>query len=701
MASSDSSWLSLSGRRRLPVIRQSTIAECGLACMAMIVAYFGRSEDLVSLRRRFGMSLSGAGLASLARIGDALHLSPRAVRCRLSELRRLTTPCILHWEFDHFVVLKKVTRQQVLIHDPASGAQRVPLAEADGKFTGVALEFSPTGRFERRKAPRRLRLGDLVVLERGHALSIPVALLFAVISELLLLVTPFYLQTVIDQVLTRGDHLLLHALVIGFAVLAIFRLAASAMRQLTFQFLSHVTVFSLSSRVIRHLLHLPVSWFRERTTGDIQQRMQSLTGIQAFVTQALPSLVLDSIFLLIVVVMMTAYAPLLSMIVVATAVIYTLWRVLVYPAMLEQTGQLVRAEAAAQSHLLESLRSIQSIRMCAGESSRTTEWQNLLVRRINTQIRAGNLGVVDGSVHQALFQGLHIGIVFLLARHVQRGEMSIGEISAFVAYTGMFVTRASGIVNRLFEYKLLRVPLERLADVVFNEAEEPERDTCSRARLGGNVRASGLRFSYPGMTSVVLDGVSLDVTQGELLAICGGSGSGKSTLLRILAGIEQAASGLLCFDGKPLAHWPPAVVRRSMATVFHDDALVSGSIAKNIALFDPAPDHARVQRAAELAAVAGSIEALPMRYETPIGDLGSALSAGQVQRLLFARALYRRPSLMLLDEFTSGLDEESERRVLQTLQRLRITRIVVTHSPHVLRACDRVYRLSDGKLTRL
>lgn len=701
MPSSAAAWLSLSGRRRLPVIRQSTIAECGLACMAMIVAYFGRNEDLVSLRRRFGMSLSGASLLSLARIGEALHLSPRAVRCRLSELRRLTAPCILHWEFDHFVVLKKVTRRQVVIHDPASGARRVPLAEADGKFTGVALEFSPTGRFERRKTSRRLRLSDLVVFERGHALSIPVALLFAIISELLLLLTPFYLQTVIDQVLTRGDHLLLHTLVIGFAMLTVFQLAASAMRRLTFQFLSHVTVFSLASRVIRHLLHLPVTWFRERTTGDIQQRMQSLTGIQAFVTQALPSLVLDSIFLLIVVVMMTAYAPLLSMIVVATAAIYTLWRVLVYPAMLEQTGQLVRAEAAAQSHLLESLRSIQSIRMCAGEASRTTEWQNLLVRRINTQIRAGNLGIVDGSVHQALFQGLHIGIVFLLARYVQRGEMSIGEISAFVAYTGMFVTRASGIVNRLFEYKLLRVPLERLADVVFSEAEEPERDSCSRARLAGSVRASGLRFSYPGMTSFVLDGVSLDVTQGESLAICGGSGSGKSTLLRILAGIERAESGSLCFDGKPLAHWPPAVVRRSMATVFHDDALVSGSIAKNIALFDPAPDHERVHRAAELAAVAGTIEALPMRYETPIGDLGSALSAGQVQRILFARALYRRPALMLLDEFTSGLDEESERRVLQTLLRLPITRVVVTHSPNVLRACDRVYRLSDGKLTLL
>lgn len=691
-------WLNVSGRARLPVIRQSTVADCGLACIAMVAAYFGNSQDLASLRRRFGASLTGANLASLIRTAESLHLSARAVRCRLSELTRLRQPCILHWGFDHFVVLRKVSRTRLLIHDPAAGALRVQFAEADAKFTGVVLELAPTDAFTQQKPVRRLSLTDLVVVDSGFARSVSSALLLAVVSELLLLVMPLYLQTVIDQVLMRGDHLLLHTLALGFAVVAVFQLIASVLRQLTFQFLSQATVFSLSSRVLRHLLRLPASWFRARRTGDIQQRMRSLAGIQAFVTESAPALVLDCIFLLIVVVLIVAYAPMLALIVTSTAGAYLLWRILVFPAMLEHTGKLVRADAATQSHLLESLRSVQSIKMCAGESNRTTDWQNLFVRRINTQIRAGNLAIVDGAVRQALFQGLHIGIVLLLAKKVQGGEMSVGTLSAFVAYTAMFVSRAGGIINHVFEYRLLQVPLGRLADIVFNKVETLDREPGDSPGLTGNVRASGVTLCYPDADAPVLSRVSIDIARGELVAICGSSGSGKSTLLHLLAGIEQPSSGMVCYDGKPVNAWPQASLRRGIATVFHDDALMSGSIAENIALFDRARSDERMRKVAGLAAVDGAIEALPMGYETPIGDLGSALSTGQVQRILFARALYRRPALLLLDEFTSGLDADTESLVLRSLVRLSATRIVVTHSQAVLRAADRVFELRAGKL---
>jgi ATP-binding cassette subfamily B protein RaxB len=667
----------------------------------MITAYFGNYVDLPSLRRRFGAALTGATLASLIHTAESLHLSARAVRCRLSELRRLRQPSILHWGFDHFVVLKKVTRTRLLIHDPAGGALSVSLAEADTKFTGVALEFAPTEAFAPRQPARRLELTDLVVVDRGFAGSVSSALLLAVVSELLLLAMPLYLQTVIDQVLMRGDFLLLHALALGFAVVAAFQLLASVLRQLTFQFLSQATVFSLTSRVLRHLLRLPVSWFRARQTGDIQQRMRSLAGVQAFVTEAAPALVLDCIFLAIVVVLMITYAPLLTLLVAAAASAYLLWRALVFPAMLEQTGKLVRADAATQSHLLETLRSVQSIKMCGGESCRTTDWQNLLVRRINTQLRAGNLAIADGAVHQALFQGLHIGIILLLAKQVQGGTMSVGTLSAFVAYAAMFVTRAGGIISRVFEYRLLQVPLERLADIVFNEVEAADSGSHDLPRLTGNVRTSGMSFAYRGAETPVLSAVSVDIAAGELVAICGCSGSGKSTLLRLLAGIERPSSGTLCYDGVPATKWPQAAVRRSIATVFHDDVLLSGSIAENIALFDRARSDERMRKVADLAAVGNAIEALPMGYATPIGDLGSALSTGQVQRILFARALYRRPSVLLLDEFTSGLDADTESGVLRTLVRLPATRIVVTHSPAVLRAADRVFELHAGKLTLL
>jgi ATP-binding cassette subfamily B protein RaxB len=691
------SWLNLSGRQRLPVVRQSTFADCGLACIAMIAAYFGSNVDLAGLRRRFGASLAGASLANLVHTAESLHLSTRAVRCSLAELACLPQPCILHWGFDHFVVLRKAHRSHLLIHDPAGGALKVSLAEADAKFTGVALELTPDEAFASHRPARRLKLTDLIMADSGFWGGMSSALLLALVSELLLLATPFYLQTVIDQVLMRGDHALLHTLALGFALLAVFQLAASVLRQLTFQFLSQSTMFSLSSRVLRHLMHLPVSWFRARRTGDVQHRMQSLAGVQAFVTQSAPALLIDCVFLLIVVVLMFFYAPALTFIAGGATVAYVLWRILVFPLMLELTNKVVRAEAAAQSHLLESLRGMQSIKMCAGEAYRLRDWRNLLAHRINTQIRAGNLGIIDSAVHQGVFQGLHIVIVFLLAQRVQAGEMSVGTLSAFVAYSGMFVTRAGGITNRIFEYHLLRVPLGRLEDIVFNDVKTPHCEE-EHPRLIGTVRASGLKFSYPGANSAVLDNVTFDVARGELIAVHGRSGGGKSTLLRLLGGIEQPVAGELCYDGKPVTDWPQGRLRRDIATVFHDDVLLSGSIADNIALFDPERDDQRIREVAGLAAVGGAVEALPMAYETPIGDLGSVLSAGQVQRLLFARALYRRPSLLLLDEFTSALDADTERRVLQSLLRLPVTRIVVSHSSAVLRAADRVYELRDGRL---
>ena len=681
-------------------MRQAAVTECGIACLAMIAQYFGSGDDLVSLRRRFGVSLKGVTLKTLIRMCESSYLSARAVRCGLAELRQLRTPCVLHWELSHFVVLRKVAGSHLVLHDPARGLVRETFADADRKFTGVALELLPTPEFRRRKKLRRLHLRNLLVIDQSFVTSASAAMVFALVSESLLLAMPFYLQTVIDQVLMRGDYLLLNTLVVAFGSLAAFQVLAGAMRQLTFQFLSQATVFSLLSRVMRHLLRLPVSYFRARGLGDIQQRMQSLARVQEFVTQSAPAMALDAFFLVLVSAMMFAYQPLLALVVALAALAYALWRTLIFRTSLEQANRLVRAEAATQTHLLESLRAVQSIKMMSGEQSRSTDWQHLLARRVNTQIRIGNLGVVDSVVHQVLFRGLHVGVVYLVAREVMSGNMSIGMTAAFVAYTGMFATRAGGVINRVFEYRLLKVPLDRLADIVFHEIE-PRLDTPVRAnRFTGSFQARALTFAYAGDDRPILRECSISAASGEFVVVRGRSGSGKSTLLRLLAGLETPSAGALYFDGRPAADWPMPELRSWVATVFQDDALVSGSIAENIALFDTELDRQRVRWAARRAVIDMDIEAMPMAYETRIGDLGSALSAGQVQRVLLARALYREPRLLLLDEFTSGLDEDTERLVVASVARLRATRVVVTHSETVMRAADRIFELTGQRLAQ-
>jgi len=665
----------------------------------MIASYFGGNADLTELRRRHGISLKGATLAAIMRICEALRITTRPITCKASELGQLRTPCILHWEFNHFVVLCKVRHDRVLLHDPARGRVVERMTAVRRAFTGVALELLPGTGFTRQPAARRLRLADLLRVDRGFLQSASAALALALVCELLLLATPFYLQLVIDEVLMQGDRLLLQTLAAGFGLLVLFQVLANVMRQLTFQYLGQTTAFDMSSRVLQRLLYLPLSYYRSRELGDIQHRMQSLGRIDQFVTQSAPALLLDLIFLLLVTVLMLVYDARLALLVIVAAIIYSGWRTLTFEGWLQTSKRLARAEANVQTHMLESLRGAQSIKMACGEPQRAAAWRNRLAEKINAQIGLGNLAIGDQAVHQLLFQGLRVLVVYLLARDVLAGIASIGTVSAFVAWLGMFVTRLGGVVQRVIEYRLLAVPLGRVADVVFNETEQSGDEDARPVLFNGGVAVRSLSFSYAQGEASIVRECTFSICGGEFIAIRGRSGSGKSTLLRLLAGLEAPTSGEILYDGRPARDWQRGKLRRLVATVFQDDTLLAGSIAENIALFEQHCDRTRMRAAACLAAIDAEIEALPMGYETRIGDLGAALSTGQVQRILFARALYQRPRLLLLDEFTSGLDGDAERRVVNALRRLTATRIVVTHSDVVMRAADRVVEFRDGTLS--
>ncbi len=689
-------WLRFGGGMSLPVVRQATATECGLACVAMIAAHFGAPTDLARLRRKHDVSLKGATLASITSCCSELGLTTRAVRCSYRELGKLRTPCILHWRFNHFVVLKSVAADQIVIHDPARGLVVETAVAAGEAFTGIALEVTSASSVRRAAPPLRLKLSGLVSIDSDIGRKFLAGFLLALVCEVLLLTTPFYLQMVIDQVLAKSDAVLLNTLAVAFVGLLVFQVVANVMRQLTFLFLGHVTVFDITSRVLHRLLRLPVRFFRSRELGDVQHRIQSLGRIQSFVVQGIPALVLDVLFVTLIVAVMTLYDPELTLLLIAALTVWCIWRALIFSYSLRLSSDIAQAESSVQTHFLETLRAVQSIKVSNGESQRQTEWQNLFASATNTRIRMGKLQVVDSAVRQALFQGARIATVYMLARKGLDGQISIGMISAYVAYLGMFTTRSAGIVDRVLEYKLLEVPLSRLADIIFSE-EEPLNHDTTEIRVG-RIELRDLSFAYSRNDAVVLNGCSAHVRESALTVIAGTSGSGKSTLLQIIAGNETHTGGELLLGGKPARHWNLQSLRSQMAVVFQGDSLLKGSVAENIALFDANIDMQRVRCAAKSACIASDVEALPMAYETRIGDLGSSLSRGQVQRVLLARAFYRRPALLLLDEATSGLDSDLERRVIASLSCMDATKIVVTHSDLMLQAADEVLWLHEGRL---
>lgn len=695
-------FISLSGGPRLPLIRQSTTTECGLAAVAMVAGYLGATVDLVQLRRQFPASAQGATLAGISSVCRALCLSTRAVRCSLSEIGTLKTPCILHWQLDHFVVLKAARSDYLLLHDPSRGVVKVSLALAADAFTGIALEVGRARGFKQSRRPARLTLAGLMSLDFDDYRLFAAGMLLALVAETLLLTSPLYLQVTIDQVLFSGDRQLLNTLLVGFSLLLLFQIAATTMRQLTFQYLSHVTVFDTSARVLHQLLQRSLRWFRSRELGDIQQRMLAMRHVQEFIVHAAPALIIDVLFVVLITGLMTVYDPLLTLLVIGVAAAWCLWRAAILPANLRFSQDIAVTEAIVQTHFLETLRASQTVKMLGGEAVRESEWRSLFADATNARLRVGNLRILDSALRQLLFNGLRLVAVYWLARSSLDGRMTVGMVSAFAAYLGMFVARAGGIVDRMIDYRLLEVPLTRLEDIVFSDAPsegQPAGLPLHREQTTNqDIELDKVAFRYSSNDAFILRDCSCRIEGGSFIAIAGCSGSGKSTLLQLIAGVERPDSGNLLIGGHRLTDLDPGRFRQRTGTVFENDCLMKGSIAENIALFADDPDPAAVRRAAVAAGIAADIEAMPMNYQTRIGDLGSSLSKGQSQRVLLARALYRQPQLLLLDEATSGLDRDSERHVIDALRRLDVTRIAVTHSDQLLQAAHQVFWLNNGIL---
>lgn len=664
----------------------------------MIASYLGVGADLVELRKRHSLSLSGATLKGIAEICGRLRLSTRAVTCAVPELRKLRTPCVLHWRFNHFVVLRSAYRSHVVIHDPARGIVREKYDQIAEAFTGVALEVSRAPGFRKTRRPPKLRLNGLLPVNFKMFRTLLGGLVLALICELLVLASPFYLQVVIDQVLGKGDALLLNTLCVGFGVLLVFQVIANTMRQLTFQYLSQVSVFDMTARILHKLLALPLAYFRGRDLGDVQHRVQSTRRVQNFIVYSAPALLLDGLFIVLIIGLMAVYNSDLTTLAIAVTGAWCLWRAMVLPFGLRLSNDIALSESYVETHFLETLRAVQTIKLANGEATRLSEWRDLFANGINEKIKAGNLAALDSAIRQLLFQGLRIVCIYFLAKKALEGNMSIGMVSAFVAYLGMFTTRAGGIVDRFIEYKLLQVPLDRLADIVFIEDEPTQPSGAERTRSEDGIELRHVAFSYGQQEPWILKDCSCVIPKNGFTAIAGRSGTGKSTLLRLLARVESVSEGEILVGGIALRDWRSQSLRGLTATVFQEDCLLKGSVAENIALFDGESKPGRVRCAAKKACVDVEIEALPMGYETRIGDLGSSLSKGQVQRILIARAFYRRPKLLLLDEATSGLDARLEKHVIRSISRLDATRVVITHSDHMLEAADEVLWLHKGTL---
>jgi ATP-binding cassette, subfamily B, bacterial CvaB/MchF/RaxB len=697
--------LNFSAGRRLPVIMQTEAAECGLTCLAMIAGYYGFDTDLTSLRHKYAISAHGATLKQVMDIGAKLNLSGRALKLDMQHLAQLQTPCILHWEMKHFVVLKKVSKYKVIIHDPAIGERSFSFEEVRKLFTGVALELTPTPAFEKGEDKQQLTLRQFWSRIFGLKRSLVMVLVLSLLLQLFALISPYYMQTVVDDVLLRSDDNLLLVLAIGFGLLLLIETATGFFRQMLILNFSTRLNIQMSANVFHHLIRLPMDYFAKRHMGDVVSRFGSLQQIREMLTTGMVAALIDGLMALITLVVMFVYSTTLSFIVLGVVFLYGLLRYLLYRPLRLLNEEQIMASAKEQSHFMESVRAIQTVKMFGKEADRQNQWQNRLAETMNRGIQISRWGIGFETANKLLFGLENILILFFAATAVMDNLMTVGMLYAFISYKNRFVGAMDSLIAKWVELRMLELHFNRLADMVFtptdNLLEQGSQSSAQSASqpIQGKISVKDLSFAYSRAEAPVFSNLDFTVQPGETVAIVGASGGGKTTLLKCMMGLLSPSNGQVLADDKPLAQ--VAGYRSQIAAVMQEDQLLSGTIADNIACFDPKPDLEKVVVCAHLSCIHEDILQKPMQYNTLVGDMGASLSSGQKQRILLARALYHKPKILFMDEATSHLDTSNEAKINEHIRQLNITRIIVAHRPQTIRSAQRVLALKDGRLMEI
>ncbi len=672
---------------KAPVFLQQQRAECGLVALAMIAAYFDPDQTANGLRSIAGPSPQGADLRMLIDLAGKIDLVARPVRVNVGELKRLQVPAILHWCMDHFVVLVRVKRRGVLINDPALGQRFVTARELRESFTGVALELSPGPRFGEQKPEQGIRIRDFLMSFQYLGRYLSAMLLLLIVIQILSLAPPVATQLLIDQVVLGQDQVWLFRALGGVAAIMLVVVLLEALRQWTTLFSGTRLAFDSSSTVVRHLFRLPPAFFHNRHPGDVLSKLDSLTPIRRALTQQGINAVVHSVVIASTLAVMFFYSASLAVISIAGLLMSALLRALFVPANRQLNEESLIHGARQNSSLLESLRAYDSVQLLGISSTRLADWQRHFAAATNARARIGQLliwstagtGVIN-TFEQVFFLG--VGIVGITEK-----QITLGVLFAFMSLRGRLsaaATQLSLIVQDLF---LLQTHTNRLSDIVLaSPAHQAEARGICRP-VDGHLSMTDVSFGYHD-SRAVLKSFACDIGVGEHIAVTGPSGCGKSTLLGLLSGQLRPWRGSVCLDNSELDLWRIETLRKSMAIILQNDALFPGSIAENICGFSDSPDMEAMRKAAISAAIWPDIRAMPMMHNTRIGDMQGGLSGGQRQRIILARAFYRRPRIILMDEATSHLDQDTERKVLDAIAAMGATAVSVTHRQDVAqRAC--------------
>lgn len=684
-------------RGRVPFVQQTEAADCGSACLAMVLKYQGRDVSLDEVREAIGSGRDGADAASIVRGSEWFGLRGRGVSIDVEQLKYLPRGTILHWEFVHFVVLDRVTKHGIEIVDPARGARVIPEKQVRASFTGVALVFEPTEKFEKKRAGAG-RLTWYIQQLFGQRRLLARILVTSLLLRLFALALPLLTAMVVDRVVPRGDAQLLLVIASGVGGMLLFQALTTLIRAHLFLQLRTNLDTRLTLGFVDYLARLPFDFFQRRSAGDLMMRVNNNATVRELLTSNTLSALLDGVLVLAYLALIIVLQPMMAAIVGGLAFVQVSVFLVSRRSYRELQARALDAQARSQSYLVEMFAGMATLKAAAAEGRAVERWSNLYIDELNVSLERGRISaLVDGAVG-LLSSASPVIILVVGALAVMQGHLTLGAMLAINSIAMGVLSPLQSLVSSALQLQLIGGYMDRIDDVLSQQPEQSGEAAARAPKLTGRITLQNVSFRYSDRAPLVVRDVSLDIKAGMSVAIVGRSGCGKSTLASLIAGLYRPVEGRILYDGHDLARLELKSLRRQLGTVFQNPYVFAGSVRSNIALTDPSLSLDRVIAAARQAQIHDDVDLMPMGYETLLADGGSSMSGGQRQRIALARALVHRPAVLILDEATSALDAETEARVMENLTRMSCTRIILAHRLSTIATADIILVMSNGEV---
>lgn len=686
-------------RPRVPEITQMSAVECGLACLAMVLSYHGRQTSIAELRAQSGLGRDGLTALSIVKIARNYNLRVRAISLQHNDFRSVSLPAIVHWEFNHFIVVERWSSKGVLVVDPATGRRRLTPQQFDEGFTGVVITFEPGVHFDRSAASARLSLRKYL---EQYIRQTPIIMLQVLGISLLLLgfglVLPLLTKFILDDVLPLRLNSLVLELGAGIVLLILTQTSATLLREWLLVSLRARIDMRMMLDFFERLLTLPYTFFQLRSSGDLMARMSSNTVIRDTLSNQMFSTLLDGSSVIIYFFILAWQSLPFALLALGLGSLQMILILCSNRATRVLAHRELTAQGKSQGYLAEALAGMATLKAAGAEDQAMEQWTNLYLEQLNISVSRSYLSAIISAMMGLMSSFAPLALLWLGVTQVLNGSLSVGTMFALNTLATAFLGPFGSLVGSIQQIQVVRAHFERLADINTAAPEQDRTVALPPPYLSGQIQLDHVSFRYDLEAPEVLRDINLRIHAGQKVALVGRTGSGKSTLGKLLLGLYLPTAGQILYDNFPLANLDYQDVRRQFGVVMQDTALFSGSVRHNITMHDPTMANERVVKAAQLAAIHEDIVKMPMSYETFISEGGSALSGGQRQRLALARAIAHQPAILLLDEATSHLDVITEKQVEQNLRQVNCTQIIIAHRLSTIRDANLIVVLDNGTI---